>query len=126
MAVWLRWAIATVVAGAIIGVPVLRYRMVYETEKRFREVTPGKFYRCGQMSADAFRDKLREHKIKLVVNLQDEHPDPLLSAGYWDEPHIRGEPGLCGRGGEVRFPELRRRPRAAAAERGEPDTVVRK
>src|SRR5262245_5646435 len=83
-----RWAIATGVALAIIGIPVLRYRMVYDTEKRFREVTPGKFYRCGQMSADAFRKKIREHQIKLVVNLQDEYPDPLLSEGYWDKPHI--------------------------------------
>jgi tyrosine-protein phosphatase SIW14 len=39
-------------------------------------------------SADAFRKKIREHHIKLVVNLQDEYPDPLLSAGYFDRPHI--------------------------------------
>ena len=75
-------------AIGIVMVPILHYRAVYNGEKRFREVAPGKFYRCGQMSADGFRKKLREHQIKLVINLQDEYPDPLLSNGYWDSPHI--------------------------------------
>jgi tyrosine-protein phosphatase SIW14 len=88
MAVWWRWAIGTVVAVSIITVPTLHYRAVYNGEKRFREVAPDKFYRCGQMSADGFRKKLREHKIKLVINLQDEEPDPLLPNGFWDPPHI--------------------------------------
>lgn len=83
-----RWMIAVVLGLAMIAVPVLRYRMVYETEKRFREVSPGKFYRSGQMSEDAFREKIRDHKIKLVINLQDENPDPLLPSGYFDQPHI--------------------------------------
>src|SRR3954469_10985507 len=84
----MRWIGASAVALAIVGLPALRYRMIYSTEKRFREVSPGKFYRCGQMSADAFRRNLREHQIKLVINLQDEYPDPLLPTGYWDAPHI--------------------------------------
>ncbi|HEX3146702.1 MAG TPA: dual specificity protein phosphatase family protein, partial [Gemmataceae bacterium] len=84
----MRWILATCLALAIVGVPALRYRMIYSTEKRFREVTPGKFYRCGQLSANAFRKELREHHIKLVINLQDEYPDPLLAEGYWDAPHI--------------------------------------
>ena len=83
-----RWAVAAGLAAIIIAVPAVRYRMVYSTEKRFREVTPGKFYRSGQLSADAFRKQLREHNIKLVINLQDEYPDPLLPAGYWDHPRI--------------------------------------
>lgn len=84
----MRVALAVLLGAAIIGVPTVYYRMVYEGEKRFREVTPGRFYRCGQMTADGFRAKLREHKIKLVINLQDEYPDPLLSSGYWDSPHV--------------------------------------
>ena len=83
-----RWILASLLAIAIVGVPALRYRMIYSTEKRFREVTPDKFYRCGQMSADAFRRNLREHQIKLVINLQDEYPDPLLATGFWDTPHV--------------------------------------
>jgi tyrosine-protein phosphatase SIW14 len=93
-----RWAIATAVALAIVGIPVLRYRVVYDTEKRFREVSPGKFYRCGQLPADSLGKKLREHQIKLVVNLQDEYPDPLLPEGYWDKPHIP-ESHVCAEAG---------------------------
>jgi len=83
-----KWILGALMAGAIVSVPVVRYRMTYETEKRFREVSPGKFYRCGQMSADVFSDKLTHHQIKLVINLQDENQDPLLPKGYWDKPHI--------------------------------------
>jgi tyrosine-protein phosphatase SIW14 len=93
-----RWVLATVLAMSIIAIPAVRYRVVYSTEKRFREVTPGKFYRCGQMSAEAFRKQIREHNIKLVINLQDEYPDPLLSAGYWDAPHIP-ESQVCAEAG---------------------------
>src|SRR5262245_61505766 len=84
----LRLMLACGIAGAVLGVPVVYYRVVYENEKRFREVTPGRFYRCGQLPADSLRAKLREHKIKLVINLQDEFPDPVLASGYWDSPHI--------------------------------------
>jgi tyrosine-protein phosphatase SIW14 len=98
MAGRVRWVLATVLAMLIIAVPAVRYRVVYSTEKRFREVTPGKFYRCGQMSADAFRKQIREHDIKTVINLQDEFPDPLLSEGYWDRPHIP-ESQVCAEAG---------------------------
>lgn len=90
----LKWIMGIVLAGAIIGIPLLRYRMIYFNEKRFREVTPGKFYRCGQMSESGFRKQLRDHQIKMVVNLQDENPDPMLSTGYWDKPHIN-EKQVC-------------------------------
>ena len=90
----LGWVLGGVLAILIVAIPAVRYRAIYSTEKRFREVTPGKFYRCGQMSADAFRKQIREHGIKTVINLQDEQPDPLLSSGFWDEPHIR-ESQVC-------------------------------
>ena len=83
-----RWIFGSLVALAVVGVPAVRYRMVYEGERRFREVAPGRFYRAGQMSADGFRKHLREEKIKLVINLQDEYPDPLLPQGFWDAPHL--------------------------------------
>jgi hypothetical protein len=90
----MRVVLAVLLGAAILGVPTIYYRMVYEGEKRFREVTPGRFYRCGQMTADGLRAKLREHKIKLVINLQDEFPNPMLSSGYWDSPHIQ-ESKVC-------------------------------
>ena len=88
------WLLGGALAILIVAVPALRYRAIYSTEKRFREVTPGRFYRCGQLSADAFRKEIRANGIKLVINLQDEQPDPLLSSGYWDEAHIR-ESQVC-------------------------------
>lgn len=88
------WVLGTVLATLIVAVPAVRYRVIYSTEKRFREVTPGKIYRAGQLSADAFRKQIREHGIKTVINFQDEAPDPLLSSGYWDQPHIR-ESQVC-------------------------------
>jgi len=93
-----KWLLGLLIACAIISVPIVRYRMVYQTEKRFREVSPGKFYRCGQMSADAFTQKLEHHQIKLVINLQDENQDPLLPSGYWDKPHIQ-ESQVCANAG---------------------------
>lgn len=84
----MRVVLACAIGVAVLGVPTVYYRIVYENEKRFREVTPGRFYRCGQMTAEGFRAKLREHGIKLVINLQDEFPDPYLSNGYWDSPYI--------------------------------------
>jgi hypothetical protein len=96
-----RWLIGTVLGVTIVTIPVVRYREVYLTERRFREVTPARFYRSGQMPADTFREKLREHRIKLVINLQDEHPDPILPSGYWDKPHIP-ESQICREEG-VRF-----------------------
>jgi protein tyrosine/serine phosphatase len=98
MPVWTKWLLGLALTAAIVAIPVTYFRMTYETEKRFRVVSPGRFYRCGQMSADAFREKLKEHQIKLVINLQDEHPDPMLPSGYWDDPHIR-ESQVCAEAG---------------------------
>jgi hypothetical protein len=101
--VCLNWLFGTVVALAIVGVPLLWFRHGYETEKRFREVTPGRFYRSGQLSADVLRQKIREHRIKLVVNLQDEHPDPVLSAGLWDDARIPESQVCAAEGARFRF-----------------------
>lgn len=89
-----RWLLGCLIAVAIVGGPALYWRMNYVNERRFREVAPNMFYRCGQMTADGFREKLRTHKIRLVVNLQDENPDPLLPDNYWDRPHIH-ESQVC-------------------------------
>lgn len=83
-----RIAPAVVLVAAVVAVPIVRYRMVYETEKRFREVSPGRFYRSGQLPAESFREKIAEHRIKVVINFQDENPDPLLPEGYGDKPTV--------------------------------------
>ena len=89
-----KWAVGVGLAAAIVGVPVLRYRMLYFNEKRFRAVTDGHLFRCGQMSESGFRKQLREHHIKTVINLRDEDADPMLATGYWDKEHI-AESKIC-------------------------------
>lgn len=91
---WLRWLGAMVIVSALIVVPTVHYRQVYMTEKRFRVVTPGKFYRTGQPSADMLRKIIRENGIRTIINLKDEDPDPLLPSGYWTRGSIR-ESQLC-------------------------------
>ena len=67
----------------IVVVPYVHYRATYAHAKRLREVTPGKFYRCGQLTADGFREAIQRYGIRTVINLQDEDPDPRLPAGYF-------------------------------------------
>src|SRR5262249_55412130 len=88
MATKVRWILAIAIGAAVVVVPTVRYRMMYENENGFGEVTPGKVCGWGQMSAEGLGKNIREHKIKLVINLQDEYPVPLLPKGYWDAPHI--------------------------------------
>lgn len=124
---WWRSALALAIGLAIVSIPFVHYRHVYQTEHRFREVSAGRFYRAGQMSADVLRHKLREHRIRLVVNLQDEHPDPLLPSGYWDAPHVT-ESRVCAEEG-ARFVVLRfgngrdRVPRTAAGPANRPGVI---
>jgi tyrosine-protein phosphatase SIW14 len=91
---WLLRALAVVVAGVVVGPPFLLYRAQYATTKRFREVTPGRFYRSGQMNASGFTDSIERFKIKTVINLQHENPDPALSETWLGKPVIH-EKALC-------------------------------
>jgi tyrosine-protein phosphatase SIW14 len=84
---WPRWVAAIAIVATIIAVPIVYFRQVYETEKRLRVVTPGKFYRTGLPSSDVLRRTIREHGIKTVINLMDENPDPAMQKHYlWDKP----------------------------------------
>ncbi len=94
MGLWARRALALAIAGVVIGPPVMLYRAQYSTTKRLREVTPGRFYRSGQMSATGFRETIGRFKIKTVVNLQHENPDPHLPATWLGKPVIH-EKELC-------------------------------
>jgi protein tyrosine/serine phosphatase len=71
-----RWTLATGIAALIALVPFVHYRAVYAHGKRFREVTPGRFYRSGQMTAEGFTDVVQRYGIHTIINLQDEYPDP--------------------------------------------------
>lgn len=75
-------------------VPYVYYRHTYTYGKRLRAVTPGLVYRSGCLTSDGFRAAIREHKIRTVVNLQEEAQDPNLSKSYFNSTSIR-ESELC-------------------------------
>lgn len=78
MRVWVRWMLGVAIGLAVGGIPFAYYRASYVHSKRLRVVTDEKFYRCGQLPAEGFRDAFRLYGIKCVVNLQEEARDPLL------------------------------------------------
>lgn len=89
-----RWVMATLAALLAIGPPLAFYRYQYVHAKRFHEVTPGRYYRSGQMTAAGFRDIVGRYKIKLFINLQHEEPDPWLADHWLGRGKIR-ESELC-------------------------------
>jgi hypothetical protein len=79
----------------VVGVgPFLEYRAEYAHHKRLREVDPGVLYRSGQLTADGFRDAIAQTRARLVINCQDEFPDPNLWHSFWDRRTIP-ETELC-------------------------------
>ena len=94
MPVWLRWVCGAAVAAFVIGVPAAHFRATYAHAKRLRVVTDGKLYRCGQLTADGFRDAVRRYSIKTVVNLQEEARDPLIPERWQAKPSVR-ESEVC-------------------------------
>ena len=89
-----RWVLAAVIVLLIAGVPFALYRAQYAHAKRFREVTPGRFYRSGQMTAAGLREVVERYGIKTVINLQHEDPNPRLR-GHWLGKVVIGEEELC-------------------------------
>ena len=78
----LPWILASTAVLLALGVPVAFYRYQYVQAKRFHEVTPNRFYRSGQMTATGFRDIIERFKIRTIINLQHEEPDPFLT-DHW-------------------------------------------
>ncbi len=89
-----RWILAVVVVSVAIAPPVAFFRFQYIHAKRFREVTPERFYRSGQMTAAGLREIVARKGIKTVINLQHEEPDPLL-LDRWMGSGIVRESELC-------------------------------
>lgn len=77
-----RWFLAIVAVLLAVAPPLALYRYEYVEAKRFHIVTPGRFYRSGQMTAPGLRATIERYKIKTIINLQNEEPDPLL-ADHW-------------------------------------------
>jgi hypothetical protein len=85
--------ILAVLAVVTVG-PFVEFRAEYAHHKRLREVDSGKLYRCGQLTADGFRDAVAQTGARLIINCQDEFPDPELWHSFWDRSTVR-ETELC-------------------------------
>jgi tyrosine-protein phosphatase SIW14 len=82
------------VAAITLAIPVAYYRNSYTHAKRLRVVTPGRFYRSGQLTADGFREAVRRFDLKTVINLQEEDKDPYMPVAWLGRPSVL-ESDLC-------------------------------
>jgi tyrosine-protein phosphatase SIW14 len=87
---WLGGAVGAVT----LAIPAAYYRNSYSHAKRLRVVTPCRFYRSGQMTADGFRDAVRQFDLKTVINLQEENKDPFMPEAWLGKPSVL-ESELC-------------------------------
>lgn len=94
MRIGFRWMLGTCAIAIIVGVPALYYRANYAHAKRLREISPGKIYRSGQLTASGFREVIRRHGIRTVINLQEEARDPLLPENWLAAASVR-ESDIC-------------------------------
>ena len=98
--------VATLVLSAVVVLlvvvwPIAEYRSVYSFNKRLREVEPHRVYRCGELTADGFADAVARLKVRTIVNLQDDYPDPDVCQSFCDWRTIK-ESEMCRRLG-VRY-----------------------
>ena len=92
----IQWVLAVGVVAVVVGPPFALYRAQYAHAKRLREVTPGRFYRSGQMTAAGLRETIERYKIKTVINLQHEDDDPLMPESWLGKPAVH-ESEVCRR-----------------------------
>src|SRR5260370_35129479 len=76
MPAFLRWTLGIVIAAMLIVVPAVHFRWVHTHSKRLREVTPGHFYRSGEMTAAGVIQAVHRYRIGTLLNLQAQYPDP--------------------------------------------------
>jgi protein-tyrosine phosphatase len=91
---WQNWTLGLAVLLGILVPPIVQYRCLYDHQKRLREVTPGKFYRAGQLTAEGMTETVHRLGIRTIINVQDEVPDPALEQSFWDR-HDVSEKALC-------------------------------
>jgi tyrosine-protein phosphatase SIW14 len=76
----------TLLAAIVLGLSVglyFYYRAIWEHSKRLRPVEAGVLYRSGQLTAQGFEEAIRRYRIRTVINVQDDVPDPLLRVNFW-------------------------------------------
>ncbi len=91
-----RWGGGIALVVLLIAIPFVHYRASFERTKRLREVTPGVFYRSGQMTVEGYEDAVERLKIRTIVNLRDDVPDPDVRKSFFDA-HTVKESELCRR-----------------------------
>jgi hypothetical protein len=89
-----RWLFGLAIALLLTVVPVVHYRWVYTHGKRLRDITPGKIYRSGEMTAEGFRGAVERLRLRTIINLQDEYEDPDLPLDFLGTGTIK-ESDLC-------------------------------
>src|SRR5262249_35813780 len=67
---WLRIVLGCLVVTLLVAGPLAYSQYRQSQYRNFRIVEPGKFYRSGQMSLDAFQNTVREYQIKTVISLR--------------------------------------------------------
>lgn len=72
----IRAMLVVAIFGVVVVMPVVVYRAEYAHSKRLRVVTPHRVYRSGQMTEQGFIDAINTYKIRTVLNLQDDYPEP--------------------------------------------------
>jgi tyrosine-protein phosphatase SIW14 len=100
----LRCALIGCVILIVFVVPAVYYRSVYAHSKRLRVIVPERVYRSGQMTAEGLTDAVHRLHLKMIINVQDDFPDPDLERSFWDWRTIK-ESELCQQLG-VRFVQL--------------------
>ncbi|HEV8058279.1 MAG TPA: tyrosine-protein phosphatase [Gemmataceae bacterium] len=112
-----RWGAGLTLAVLIFTIPFLHFRASFERTKRLREVTPGVFYRSGQMTVEGYEDAVERLHLRTIINLRDEAPDPDVRQSFLDG-HTEKESALCARLGVRRYfipPDLIPRAQAASS-----------
>jgi tyrosine-protein phosphatase SIW14 len=99
-----RYLLIAGVLGVIVGVPTFASRADYAHHKRLREVDAGILYRCGQLTAEGFRDAAALTRCRTIINCQDEYPDPDLWQTFLNR-HTVHESAICSELG-VRYVHL--------------------
>jgi tyrosine-protein phosphatase SIW14 len=91
-----RWGGGITLVVLLFAIPFFHYRATFERTKRLREVTPGVFYRSGQMTVEGYEDAVERLHIHTIVNLRDDAPDPDVRHSYLDARTTK-ESDLCRR-----------------------------
>lgn len=86
---WVRWGLGCALGLLITVLPYVYFRISYTYQKRFRVVTEGKMYRSGCMTGNGLAAAIKDYKIRTVLNLMEEAPDPLLKPHFFAPASVK-------------------------------------